>query len=129
MQISEEGYKIRMVMSPSFEGESRFIIMDKLKPFDKNNMSYTLGCCLYNTKLGLDGKTIRNGGIPFSQLYLRYQRERSHNAINGSLARANEDIFEKPTLEEYNKFIQLLKLNGFSYNRKKGELKKDGRVF
>jgi hypothetical protein len=129
MQISEEGYKIRMVMSPSFEGESRFIIMDKLKPFDKNNMSYTLGCCLYNTKLGLDGKIIRNGEIPFSQLYLRYQRESSRNAINGPLAGSSEDIFEKPTLEEYNKFIQLLKKNGFSYNRKKGELKKDGRVF
>ena len=129
MQISEEGYKIRMVMSPSFEGESRFIIMDKLKPSDKNNISYTLGCCLYNAKLGLDRKTIRKSEIPFSQLYLRYQREKGHNAINGPIAGSSEDIFEKPTLEEYNKFIQLLKLNGFSYNRKKGELKKDGRVF
>lgn len=122
MQIPEEDYKIRMIISPSFEGESRFIVMDKLKPFDEDTTYYALGCCLYSGKRGLDGKTIRDGEIPFSQLYLRLRR-------NDPIGRRREDTFEIPTLEEYNKFMTLLRINGFSYNRKKGELKKDGRVF
>lgn len=128
MQIPEEGYKIRMVITPSIEGESRFIVMDKLRPFDKNNGSYALGCCLYSGKPRADGKNIRDGEIPFKRLYLRHKKGRN-DALNGPVYRTKEDIFEIPTLEEYNKFITLLRMNGFSYNRKKGELKKDGRVF
>ena len=128
MQILEEGYKIRMVITPSIEGESRFIVMDKLKPFDKNNISYALGCCLYKGKSRADGKSIRDGEIPFNVLYLRHKKQRS-DVINGPIFRTKDDTFEIPTLEEYNKFIRLLKKNGFSYNRKKGELKKDGIAF
>lgn len=128
MQIPEEDYKIRMVITPSIEGESRFIIMDKLRPFDKNNETYAIGCCLYTGKSRADGKTIRDGEMPFNGLYLRH-KQGINDAFNGPVYRTREDIFEIPTLEEYNKFIRLLKKNGFSYNRKKGELKKDGRVF
>ena len=128
MQVPEEGYKIRMVKSPTYEGESRFIIMDKLNPFDEYTACYALGCCLYNGKPRGDGKTIRDGEKPFNELFLRHKKERN-DTINGPVCRTKEDTFEIPTLEEYNKFMTLLRMNGFSYNRKKGELKKDGRVF
>ena len=117
-----------MVITPSFEGESRYIVMDKLKPFDEHTTCYTLGCCLYSGKSRADGKTIRDGEIPFNRLSLRHKKLRN-GGINGPVCRSIEDTFEIPTLEEYNKFMTLLRMNGFSYNRKKGELKKDGRVF
>ena len=128
MQIPEESYKIRMVITPSCEGESRYIVMDKLKPFDEHTTCYALGCCLYTGKSRADGKTIRDGEIPFNVLYLRH-RQKSTVSLDGPIYRTKEDIFEISTLEEYNKFMTLLRINGFSYNRKKGELKKDGRVF
>lgn len=128
MQIPEEDYKIRMVITPSCEGESRYIVMDKLKPFDEHTTCYALGCCLYTGKPSGDGKTIRDGEIPFSQLCMRH-RQKSTVSLDGPIYRTREDTFEIPTLEEYNKFMTLLRMNGFSYNRKKGELKKDGRVF
>lgn len=133
MQIPEEDYKIRMVITPSFEGESRYIVMDKLKPFDEHTTCYTLGCCLYSGKSRADGKTIRDSEIPFSQLCMRHRQKstitRTEIRLDGPICRTKEDMFEIPTLEEYNKFMTLLRMNGFSYNRKKGELKKDGRVF
>ena len=128
MQIPEEDYKIRMVITPSYEGESRYIVMDKLKPFDEYTTCYALGCCLYHGKSTDDGKIIRDSEIPFSQLCMRYG-QKSAVSLDGPIRRAREDTFEIPTLEEYNKFMTLLKMNGFSYNRKKGELKKDGIAF
>ena len=128
MQIPEEDYKIRMVITPSYEGESRYIVMDKLKPFDEYTAWYALGCCLYHGKSTDDGKIIRDSEIPFSQLCMRYG-QKSAVSLDGPIRRAREDTFEIPTLEEYNKFMTMLRMNGFSYNRKKGELKKDGIAF
>lgn len=128
MQIPEEDYKIRMVITPSYEGESRYIVMDKLKPFDEYTTCYALGCCLYHGKSTDDGKIIRDSEMPFSQLCMRYG-QKSAASLDGPIRRTREDTFEIPTLEEYNKFMTLLRMNGFSYNRKKGELKKDGIAF
>ena len=114
-----EGYKIRMVRTPSYEDDTIFIIMDKLQPFSIENHSYFLGCKLYLTSLG--ERSYRNGEKIDSDLMLRGN---GHDHIH----RNQEDVFELPTVREYTRFMNLLKKNGYFYNRKKGTLTKNGRL-
>jgi len=118
-KIMNEGYKIRMVRTPKYEDESIFIIMDRLQPLSIENHSYFLGCKLYVTNLG-PSRSRRNGEYIDSDLMLRGN---GHDPIH----RNQEDVFELPTVREYTRFINLLKKNGYLYNRKKGILTKNGR--
>ena len=117
--IMNEGYKIRMVRTPSYEDDTIFIIMDRLQPFSIENHSYFLGCKLYLTSLG--ERSYRNGEKIDSDLMLRGN---GHDPIH----RTQEDVFELPTVREYTRFMNLLKKNGYFYNRKKGTLTKNGRL-
>lgn len=118
--IMNEGYKIRMVRTPKYEDESIFIIMDRLQPLSTENHSYFLGCKLYVTNLGTD-RSRRNGENIDSDLMLRGN---GHDPIY----RNQEDVFELPTVREHTRFVNLLKKNGYLYNRKKGTLTKNGRL-
>lgn len=115
-----EGYKIRMVRTPSYEDDTIFIIMDKLQPFSIENHSYFLGCKLYITQLGI-ARSRRDGETLDSDLLLRGN---GYDPIN----RDREDIYELPTIREYSRFMELLKKNGYVWNRKKGILTKNGRL-
>lgn len=118
--IMNEGYKIRMVRTPKYEDESIFIIMDRLQPFSIENHSYFLGCKLYVTNPGAD-RSRRNGEKIDSDLILRGN---GYDPIH----RTQEDVFELPTIREYTRFTNLLKKNGYFWNRKKGTLTKNGRL-
>ena len=96
-----EGYKIRMVRTPSYEDDTIFIIMDRLQPFSIENHSYFLGCKLYVTNLGAS-RSRRNGEKIDSDLMLRGN---GHDHIH----RNQEDVFELPTVREYTRFRELKK--------------------
>ena len=118
--IMNEGYKIRMVRTPKYEDESIFIIMDRLQPLSTENHSYFLGCKLYVTNLGTD-RSRRNGEKIDSDLILRGN---GYDPIH----RTQEDVFELPTIREYTRFMELLKKNGYVWNKRKDTLTKDGRL-
>ena len=117
-----KGYKIVMVRTPKYEDESIFIIMDRLQPFSIENHSYFLGCELYVTQKGLS-RSRRNGEKIDSDLILR-GRGNGYAPIH----RDQEDVFELPTVREYTRFTNLLKKNGYVWNKKKDTLTKDGRL-
>jgi hypothetical protein len=120
MPTNENKLKVRMVRTPRYEDESIFIIMDRLPPFSVVNHSYFLGCKLYNTNLGIERST-RNGEKIDSDLMLRGN---GHDPVN----RSREDVYELPTIREYSRFMELLKKNGYVWNKKKDTLTKDGRL-
>jgi hypothetical protein len=109
-----------MVRTPSYEDESTFIIMDRLPPFSVENHIYFLGCKLYLTPQGL-ARNHRDGEQIDSDLLLR------GNGYD-PIKRYREDVYELPTIREYSRFMELLKKNGYIWNKKKDTLTKDGRL-
>lgn len=120
MPANKNTFKVRMVRTPSYEDESLFIIMDRLPPFSIENHSYFLGCKLYITPPGI-ARSRRDGETLDSDLLLRGN---GHDPIN----RDREDVYELPTIREYSRFMELLKKNGYVWNKKKDTLTKDGRL-
>jgi hypothetical protein len=51
-------------------------------------------------------------------------RGNGHDPVN----RSREDVYELPTIREYSRFMELLKKNGYVWNKKKDTLTKDGRL-
>lgn len=94
--------------------------MDRLLPFSVVNHSYFLGCKLYKNNPRIERST-RNGEKIDSDLMLRGN---GHDPVN----RSREDVYELPTIREYSRFMELLKKNGYIWNKKKDTLTKDGRL-
>lgn len=120
MPTNKNKLKIRMVRTPKYEDESIFIIMDRLPPFSVENHFYFLGCKLYNTNPRIERST-RNGEKIDSDLMLRGN---GCDHVN----RDREDVYELPTIREYSRFMELLKKNGYFWNKRKDTLTKDGRL-
>lgn len=120
MSTREDKLKVRMIRTPSFENESVFIVLDALKPYEESivSHSYLIGCKMYEYNPGA-GRTVRCGETVNPRL-----RERRYAGI----ARSREDVFEKPTIREYTRFMELLQKEGYVWNKKKDTLTKDGRL-
>lgn len=120
MPANKNTFKVRMVRTPSYEDESLFIIMDRFLPYDLDNDTYFLGCKLYITPPGI-ARSRRDGETLDSDLLLRGN---GYDSIN----RDREDIYELPTIREYTRFMELLKKNGYVWNKRKDTLTKNGRL-
>lgn len=120
MPTNENKLKVRMVKTPEYEEETIFIVLDRFLPFSIETQSYLLGCKLYATTQGFE-RSRRVGEKIDSDLMLR------GNGYD-PVGRNSTDIFELPTIREYTRFMNLLKKNGYVWNKKKGTLTKDGRL-
>ena len=109
-----------MVKTPEYEEETIFIVLDRFLPFTFETSSYLLGCKLYNNTPGF-GRSMRDGEKIDSDLMLRG---------NGYdlVSRNPTDVFELPTIREYTRFMNLLKKNGYFWNKRKDIITKDGRL-
>ena len=110
-----------MVKTPKFEEETIFIVIDRFLPFTIETHSYLLGCRLYNSTPGIE-RSRRDGEEIDSDLILR-----GRNTYDRIL-RNSTDVFELPTIREYTRFMNLLKENGYFWNKRKDTITKDGRL-
>jgi hypothetical protein len=120
MSTNENKLKVRMIRTPNREEESIFIVLDKFLPFDIENDTYFLGCKLYTIFQGF-GRSRRDGETLDEDLCLR-------GLGFDPISRDEEDVFELPTIREYTRFMELLKKNGYVWNKRKDTLTKDGRL-
>ena len=120
MPTNENKLKVRMVKTPKYEEETIFIVLDRFLPFNFETYSYLLGCKLYNSTLGI-GRSMRDGEKTDSDLILRGN---GYDPVH----RDEEDVYELPTIREYTRFMELLKKNGYFWNKKKDIITKDGRL-
>ena len=120
MPTNENKLKVRMIKTPKYEEETIFIVLDRFLPFTFETSSYLLGCKLYNTIPRIEG-VMRAGEKIDSDLMLRGN---GYDPVSRNLT----DVFELPTIREYTRFTNLLKKNGYFWNRKKGTLTKNGRL-
>ena len=111
-----------MIKTPEFEEETIFIVLDRFLPFafTIETDSYLLGCKLYNTTQGI-GRNRRNGEKIDCDLMLR------GNGYD-PIKRNPTDVFELPTIREYTRFMNLLKKNGYFWNKRKDIITKDGCI-
>ena len=121
MPTNKNKLKVRMIRTPEYENESTFIVIDRLLPeFDTKHANYLLGCQLYTNTVGI-GPSRRMGEKMKSDLILRGNDDES-------VYRSRTDVFELPTLREYIKFMDLLKENGYCWNKRKDIITKNGRL-
>jgi hypothetical protein len=120
MPTNKNKLKVRMIKTPKYEEETTFIVIDRFLPFNIETYSYLLGCRLYNSTLGI-GRSMRNGEKTDSDLILRGN---GYDPVH----RDEEDVYELPTIREYTRFMELLKKNGYFWNKKKDIITKDGRL-
>jgi hypothetical protein len=117
---NENKLKVRMIKTPEHEEETIFIVLDRFLPFTFETNSYLLGCKLYIASPGIE-RSRRYGEEIDSDLRLRGN---GHDPVG----RNPTDVFELPTIREYTRFMDLLKKNGYFWNKKKDTLTKDGRL-
>ena len=120
MPTNENKLKVRMIKTPKYEEETTFIVIDRFLPFNFETYSYLLGCRLYNSTLGI-GRSMRDGEKIDSDLILRGN---GYDPVH----RDEEDVYELPTIREYTRFMELLKKNGYFWNKRKDTITKDGRL-
>lgn len=120
MSTNENKLKVRMVKTPEYEDETIFIVLDRFLPFTIETNSYLLGCKLYATIPGIE-RNMRDGEKIDSDLMLR------GNGYD-PVGRNPTDVFELPTIREYTRFMNLLKKNGYFWNKRKDIITKDGRL-
>lgn len=120
MPTNENKLKVRMIKTPKYEEETTFIVIDRFLPFNIETYSYLLGCRLYNIIPGIERST-RDGEKIDSDLILRGN---GYDPIHREL----EDVYELPTIREYTRFMELLKKNGYVWNKRKDIITKDGRL-
>lgn len=124
MSTNENKLKVRMIKTPKFEEETLFIVIDRFLPFTietNETHSYLLGCKLYHATPGIE-RCRRNGEEIESDLILRRRNAYDH------VLRNRTDVFELPTIREYTRFMNLLKKNGYFWNKRKDIITKDGRL-
>ena len=120
MLTNENKLKVRMVKTPEYEEETIFIVLDRFLPFTIETDSYLLGCKLYATTPGIE-RSRRDGEKIDSDLMLR---RNDYDPVS----RTPTDVFELPTVREYTRFMNLLKKNGYFWNKRKDTITKDGRL-
>lgn len=120
MPTNENKLKVRMIKTPKYEEETTFIVIDRFLPFNFETYSYLLGCRLYNATPGI-GRSMRDGEKIDSDLILRGN---GYDPVH----RDEEDVYELPTIREYTRFMELLKKNGYFWNKRKDTITKDGRL-
>ena len=120
MSINENKLKVRMIKTPEDEEETIFIVLDRFLPFTFETYSYLLGCKLYNSTQVIE-RSRRDGEKIDSDLMLRGN---GYDPVSRNLT----DVFELPTIREYTRFMNLLKKNGYFWNKRKDTITKDGRL-
>ena len=120
MPTNENKLKVRMIKTPKYEEETIFIVLDRFLPFTFETSSYLLGCKLYNSTQVIE-RSRRDGEKIDSDLMLRGN---GYDPVH----RDEEDVYELPTIREYTRFMELLKKNGYFWNKRKDTITKDGRL-
>ena len=107
--------KIRAIRTAGVEAESRYVCIDEFDP-NENRGHYRFGLQVY--KATSEEVNYRRGSeIPFNILNLRTPY---HDAVG----RNPKDIFENPNMRMYLALNEVLKQNGYIFNKKKGVLEK-----
>lgn len=121
MSTREHKLKIRAIRTLGVEAESRFICIDEFNP-NENCGHYQVGLQVYRgTSEEVNYR--RGEEIPFNALNLR-------TLHHDTVGRSPKDVFENPNMRMYLALNEVLKKNGYVFNKKKGMLgfRKDGYI-
>lgn len=133
MPTNENKLKLRMIRSLDSERDSSYIVLDKFLPYDYiEGRAYYLAFQLYESKfVNLEDGTRRLINIRLhkdNEILLRAKNDvwdkLGEKYKSNPIARSENDVWNEPSVDEYQRFAKALMKYGLVYNKKTCQLTK-----